>query len=715
MKKIDINNRDYLRRKEALTSFFSNKEYKLMTKKQICSFFNIPKNDIGILDEILDELEVEGIIYLDESKRYVPVDNTDVIKCVFESKSERFGFGIANKGEDIYISSKNSLGAINNDEILVKQILDSNHRREGKVIKILKRNTVNVIGRFIKNNNFGFVEPIDKKIPDIYIPKKESIGRINGKIVEVEITKYATSDTRAEGKILRTIASGKDEKSEIKALSISYGLEDMKEFSSQIREELRQIPSKVTDNDTINRVDRTKEKVYTIDASDAMDLDDAVQVKKKNDGYLLSVYIADVSNYVKEGTFLNKEAIYRGTSIYIPGTVIPMLPKKLSNGICSLNQGVRRLTLAIDILFDKEGNVIESNVFKSVIRVTKKMSYDKVYKVICGEDEDEDVLKEYRDYIDDIMLMKELAVILNKKRKQSGSIDFDIPETKVVLDENKKVVDIKPYEITIANKIIEEFMLAANMQIAEKFYFLDIPFIYRIHEKPDEEKLRELNEILSSYKLKLKGIKNIHPKTLSTLIDNIEDEEEKRIISSYMLRTLKIAKYSEECLGHFGLAAKYYCHFTSPIRRYPDLFIHRVISDYIESGYVLSDKKIAKYATQAIEYSKTSSETEKNATLIERDFDDLYKCIYMSKFVGDEFEAVISNVTSFGIFVRLENTVEGLISFDNINDLDYYIYDDKKHRLLGKETGKTFKIGDKLKVKLIRADIKLKEIDFMIV
>lgn len=713
MRKININNRDYLRRKEALTSFFSNKEYKLMTKKQICNFFNIPKNDIDILDEILGELEVEGIIYLDESKRYVPVNNMGVIRCVFESKSERFGFGIVNKGEDIYISSKNSLGAINNDEILVKPILDSNHRREGKVIKILKRNTVNIIGRFTKNNNFGFVEPIDKKIPDIYIPKKELIGRINGQIVEVRITKYATSNSKAEGKILRTIASGKDEKSEIKALSISYGLENMKEFSSQIREELRKIPSKVTDNDIINRVDRTKEKVYTIDASDAMDLDDAVQVKKKNDGYLLSVYIADVSNYVKEGTFLNEEAIYRGTSIYIPGTVIPMLPKKLSNGICSLNQGVRRLTLAIDILIDKNGNVLESNVFKSVIRVTKKMSYDKVYKVICGEDEE--VLREYIDYIDDIMLMKELAVILNKKRKQSGSIDFDIPETKVVLDENKKVVDIKPYEITIANKIIEEFMLAANMQIAEKFYFLDIPFIYRIHEKPDEEKLRELNEILSSYKLRLKGINNIHPKTLSTLIDNIEDEEEKRIISSYMLRTLKIAKYSEECLGHFGLAARYYCHFTSPIRRYPDLFIHRVISDYIESGYVLSDKKVAKYATQAIEYSKTSSETEKNATLIERDFDDLYKCIYMSKFVGDEFEAVISNVTSFGIFVRLENTVEGLISFDNINDLDYYIYDDKKHRLIGKETGKTFKIGDKLKVKLIRSDIKLKEIDFMIV
>lgn len=710
---INKNSKNYLRRKEALTSFFSNKEYKLMTKRQIINFFNVPKNDIGILDEIIYDLECEGIVYIDDSKRYVPLNRTSAIKCIYEAKSERFGFGIVDGSDDIYISSNNSLGAMNNDEILVEQIIDSSHKKEGKVIKILKRNTNTVIGRYIKNNNFGFVEPIDKKIPDIYIPKKESIGRVDGQIVEVKIIKYATSSSKAEGKILRMIASGKDEKSEVKALSATYGLEQMKEFSSNIKEELRKIPSKVLDNEIKNRVDRTAEKVYTIDASDAMDLDDAVQVKKNSRGYILSVYIADVSHYVKDGTFLNKEAIYRGTSIYVPGTVIPMLPKKLSNGICSLNQGVKRLTLAIDILFDKDGNVIESNVFKAVIRVTKKMSYDKVYKVICNDDEK--VLKEYSDYINDIMLMKELAIILNKKRKQAGSIDFDIPETKVVLDENKKVVDIKPYEITIANKIIEEFMLAANMQIAEKFYFLDIPFIYRIHEKPDEEKLRELNEILSLYKLRLKGIKNIHPKTLSNLIDNIEDEEEKKIISGYMLRTLKIAKYSEECLGHFGLAARFYCHFTSPIRRYPDLFIHRVISDYIEDGYMLSDKKISKYSAQAIEYSKTSSETEKNATLIERDFDDLYKCIYMNRFVGDEFEAVISNVTSFGIFVRLDNTVEGLISFDNINDLDYYIYDEKKHRLIGKETAKTFKIGDKLKVKLIRADIKLKEIDFMIV
>ena len=709
----DVNKDDYLRKKEALTSFFSNKEYTLMTKKQIINFFDVPKNQIYILDEILKELEDSGLIFLDDSKRYVPAKKFNLVKCIYDAKSDRFGFGVVNDGDDIYISSDNSLGAMNKDEILVEEITETLHKKEGKVIKILKRNTVKVIGRLVKNNNFGFVEPIDKKISDIYIPKKGIIGHKNGQIVEVQILKYATKNNKAEGKIIRVIASGDDEKSEIKALYTSYGLDLMQEFSFDIKQELKSIPLKVNEEELKNRVDRTNERVYTIDASDAMDLDDAVQVKKIGDKYLLSVYIADVSHYVKEGTALNKEAIYRGTSIYIPGTVIPMLPKKLSNGICSLNQGVKRLTLAIDILFDAKGNVLESNVFKSVIRVTKKMSYDKVYKVICNEDDI--VLKEYKEYISDIMLMKELAIILNKKRKNNGSINFDIPETKVLLDENKKVVEIKPYEITIANKIIEEFMLAANMQIAEKFFFLDIPFIYRIHEKPDEEKLRDFNEILSSYKLRLKGIKNIHPKSLSDIIDNIEREEEKQIISSYMLRTLKLAKYSEECLGHFGLASKYYCHFTSPIRRYPDLFIHRVISDYIESGYILSDKKINKYAEQAVEYSKSSNETEKQATLIERDFDDLYKCIYMNKFIGENFDAVISNVTSFGIFVRLENTVEGLISFDNINDMDYYIYDEKKHRLVGKNTSRVFKIGDKLTVKLVKADVRLKEIDFMIV
>lgn len=705
----NIDKNDYLRRKEALTSFFLNKEYKLMTKKQIINFFSVPKEDYYMFDEIIEELQNDGIIFEDDSKRYVVVKNSNILKCIYESKSEKFGFGLVENGEDIYISSKNSNGAMDKDEILVQKIV-GNHKTEGQVIKILKRNTKKVIGVFNKNNNFGFVIPINKKIEDIYIPKKQTIGYKNGVVVEIEITKYATTTSKAEGKIIRVIAGKRDDKSEIKALGISYGLDLMQDFSFDIKQELKNIPSKVDDNDKIGRVDRTNERVFTIDASDAMDLDDAVQVKKQGDNYLLSVYIADVSHYVKDGSNLDKEAIYRGTSIYIPGTVIPMLPKKLSNGICSLNQGVKRLTLAVDIMFDKKGNVIESNVFKSVIRVTKKMSYDNVYKVIKGEN-----VKGYMEYKDDIMLMRELAMLLNKKRMESGSINFDIPETKVVLDENGNVLDIKPYEITIANKIIEEFMLAANMQIAEKFYFLDLPFIYRIHEKPDEEKLHDLNEVLNAYNLHIKAVKNIHPKTLSDILDKVEDEEEKKIVSSYMLRTLKLAKYSEECLGHFGLAAKYYCHFTSPIRRYPDLFIHRVISDYIDSGYMLNNKKISKYSSDAIEYSKSSSSAEKQATTIERDFDDLYKCIYMNNYIGKVFDAVISNVTSFGIFVRLENTVEGLITFDNINDLDYYIYDEKKHRLIGERTSKIFKIGDKLKVKLVKSDVALREIDFMIV
>ena len=466
------------------------------------------------------------------------------------------------------------------DEILVQKI-EGNHKTEGQVVKVLKRNTKKVIGVFNKNNNFGFVVPINKKIEDVYIPKKQTIGYKNGVVVEAQITKYATTTSKAEGKIIRVIAGKRDDKSELKSLGISYGLDLMQDFSFDIKQELKNIPSKVNDDDITDRVDRTNERVFTIDASDAMDLDDAVQVKKQGDNYLLSVYIADVSHYVKDGSNLDKEAIYRGTSIYIPGTVIPMLPKKLSNGICSLNQGLKRLTLAIDILFDKKGNVIESNVFKSVIRVTKKMSYDNVYKVIIGEN-----VKGYMEYKDDIMQMKELAILLNKKRVESGSINFDIPETKVVLDENGNVVDIKPYEITIANKIIEEFMLAANMQIAEKFYFLDLPFIYRIHEKPDEEKLRDLNEVLNAYNIHIKAVKNIHPKTLSDILDKVEDEEEKKIISSYMLRTLKLAKYSEECIGHFGLAAKYYCHFTSPIRRYSDILVHRLLSAALENDYL---------------------------------------------------------------------------------------------------------------------------------
>ena len=703
----------YTTRKEVLTSFFLSSDYKLVTKKQIIALFSIPKSDIKQLDKILQELEDTGIVYLDDSKRYVPYSKSNLIKCKYQAKSSSFGFGIVEEGEDLYISRKNLNGAMNDDDILAEVINTTGRTREGKVVRILKRNTTSVIGRFSKSKNFGFVLPIDDSIEDVYISKKNSQNYKDGQVVEVVITKYPTESTKAEGKIERIIGDSKDSHIDAKSLYISYGLDKMEKFSPLIEEELKSIPSIVLNDEKVGRKDRTGDTVFTIDSSDAKDLDDAVSVKKVKNNYLLSVYIADVSHYVKEKTELNKEAIARGTSIYIPGKVIPMLPKELSNGICSLNEGQERLALAVDMLISNTGEVLNSDVFKAVIKVDKKMSYDKVYKVISNQ-MDESLEKEYGMYKDDLLLMEELAKILNEKRKKEGCINFNIPETHIVLDDNGDVVNVEPYPITFANQIIEEFMLVTNMTVAEKYFFLEIPFIYRIHEKPDEEKLRDLNLILSNYNLRVKGIKDVHPKALSDILDSIENERDKDIISNYMLRSLKLAKYSSECLGHFGLNAKYYCHFTSPIRRYPDLFIHRIISKSIENNLMFKENELSKYEKQAEIYSKTSSEMEKNATKIERDFDSLYSTIYMKQFIGEEFDAIISSITSFGMFIRLENTIEGFVAFNDIPD-DYYIYDESKRILIGKNTSNTYRIGDSVKVKLIKSDVLTKQIDFKVV
>ena len=715
MKRKDIVNKSqnnkYATRKEVLTSFFLNEQYKLVTRKQIISLFRIPKNDLGILDSILEQLQEQGVIYLDDSKRYVPIANKNLVKCTYQAKSGNYGFGIVEDGEDFYISSKNLNGAMNGDEVLVEILNTTGKSKEGKVVKILKRNVTQVVGRFEKSRNFGFVIPIDDTIEDIYISKKNSSNIKNGQVVQVKIEKYPTENNKAEGKIIQIIGNSNDINIDAKSLYISYGLDKLEKFNESVRKEVESIPQNVLAIEKKNRIDRTNERVYTIDAADAKDLDDAVSVKKQSDGtFLLSVYIADVSHYVKENTALDKEAIARGTSIYIPGRVIPMLPKELSNGICSLNAGVERLALGVDILISKNGDVINSQVFKAIIKVTKKMSYDKVYKVITNNEDDE-LKEEYGNYKDDLMNMNELAKILNNKRMEKGCINFDIPEMHVILDVDGKVKNIEAYPKTFANQIIEEFMLITNMVIAEKYYFLQLPFIYRIHEKPDEEKLRDLNLILSNYKLKIKGIKDVHPKAISDILNNIDSQDVKDIISTYVLRAMKLAKYSNECLGHFGLNAKYYCHFTSPIRRYPDLFIHRIISKSIENNYLFSNKDLNKYENEAEQYSKTSSEMEKNATKIERDFDDLYSVLYMQNFIGEEFDAKISSVTSFGVFIKLENTVEGFVSFSDMSG-DYYIYDEKTRMIVGKNTSKQIKIGDKVKVRLIKADILTKQIDF---
>lgn len=467
MKRKDIVNKSqnnkYATRKEVLTSFFLNEQYKLVTRKQIISLFRIPKNDLGILDSILEQLQEQGVIYLDDSKRYVPIANKNLVKCTYQAKSGNYGFGIVEDGEDFYISSKNLNGAMNGDEVLVEILNTTGKSKEGKVVKILKRNVTQVVGRFEKSRNFGFVIPIDDTIEDIYISKKNSANIKNGQVVQVKIEKYPTENNKAEGKIIQIIGNSNDINIDAKSLYISYGLDKLEKFNESVRKEVESIPQNVLAIEKKNRIDRTNERVYTIDAADAKDLDDAVSVKKQSDGtFLLSVYIADVSHYVKENTALDKEAIARGTSIYIPGRVIPMLPKELSNGICSLNAGVERLALGVDILISKNGDVINSQVFKAIIKVTKKMSYDKVYKVITNNEDDE-LKEEYGNYKDDLMNMNELAKILNNKRMEKGCINFDIPEMHVILDVDGKVKNIEAYPKTFANQIIEEFMLITKI------------------------------------------------------------------------------------------------------------------------------------------------------------------------------------------------------------------------------------------------------------
>ncbi len=708
-------------KKAMVAEYILSKEYTKMTARQIAVILGVPKHEIDILEKMIYELECEGKIYIDDSKRICIVDNKEYFVCKYEAKSKGFGFAVVisspdNKQEDIHISKENNLESLNSDIVLVRVVkqTEPGKRREGIVIKIIKRAGEKIVGVFAKGEGYGFVVPIVQGINDIYIPGKFCYGLKDKDVVKVEITRYATDTKKAEGKILEIIGSEGDEDIERTSIFASYGVETI--FKQSVLDNAEEVAKTDMIADMPSRRDLREEKTYTIDSEDAKDLDDAVTVKLLEDGnFKLSVHIADVSHYVKDGSALDKEAIKRGTSVYTPGKVVPMLPKELSNGICSLNAGEPRLALSVDAVIDKQGKTISTDIYKAIITVTKKMTYEKVAKVL--DRSDREVLYEYADYIEDISLMEKLARILRNKRFKEGSINFNIPETKIILDDSGEVINVKPYEITFANNIVEEFMLAANQIVAETFFHLEAPFIYRIHETPDEDKLRELNEVLSNMGTSIKGIKKVHPKAMAEVLEYFEtlgDEEKKVIASTLILRSLKLAKYNEVCVGHFGLNFEYYCHFTSPIRRYPDLFIHRVISRYIESGYNLEEKELRKLTNQSREYAFTSTEREKIATQIERDFDDMYKAKYMAKNKNKEFEGAISGITKYGIYVKLDNTVEGMVTMSELSD-DYYIYDEKNIVLRGERTGKVYSLGQKLTVVCTRADDKLKQIDFKIV
>lgn len=568
------------------------------------------------------------------------------------------------------------------------------------------------VGLFQNNKSFGFVVPDEKKgIGDIFISKKNFGKARNNHKVVVKILKYPKDGKKAEGKIIEVIGGVNEAGVDMLSLIKEYNLPA--EFPKPVVLEAKSKPQKVNEKDLKYRKDLRQDIVFTIDGEDAKDLDDAVSVKKlENGNYILDVHIADVSHYVNENSVLDKEALIRGTSIYMLGRVIPMLPRELSNGICSLNQGQDRLTLSCTMEIDQNGKVVDSDIYKGVINVTRRMSYHDVQKIL--DNSDEQVIEKYKDYINNFKLMEELALILKNRRKENGYLNLDIPESKIDLDVNGRVTNISKYETTFANEIIEQFMLIANETVAEKFYWLQAPFIYRVHEEPDLDKVKELNKFLYNFKMKIKITNDkVYPNEFAKALEKVKGTEEEVVVSNLILRTLKVARYEAENKGHFGIASKYYCHFTSPIRRYPDLFIHRIITKYLKANYNVKQGYIEENKQKAENTARQSSEREKIATKVERASEDLKMAEYMEKKVGEVYEGIISSVTKFGIFVQLENTVEGLVRFENMGH-EYFIYDEDRKMLIGERTNKIFKIGDKVTVRVISASKALRQVDFEI-
>lgn len=700
---------------QKILELLKDEEYPPMKAKQIAMVMRVPKNEYNEFLNILGNLEIKMKIQKNRKNQYRIVEKV-YYDGVYRKNAKGFGFvKIENEEDEIYISKTNSLNALNGDEVLIEIIEEKNKvkKAEGKIVKILKHEKDTIVGIFQNNKNFGFVVPDDKNFgTDIFISKKNFGKAKNNHKVLVQITKYPEKGKKAEGKIIEVLGNVNETGVDMLSLIKEHKLPSI--FPEQVVEEAKKCGNKIDEEDIKNRIDLRNEIIFTIDGAEAKDLDDAIGIKKlENGNYKLSVHIADVSYYVKPNSLLDQEALIRGTSIYMLGKVIPMLPRELSNGICSLNAGEDRFTLSCTMEIDKSGNVKASEIYKAVINVTERMTYTDVQKIL--DDSDEEITKKYEKHIDEFKLMEELAQILKAKRLEKGYLNLDIPESKIELDSEGRAINISKYETTFANEIIEQFMLIANETVAEKFFWLDAPFIYRVHEIPDYEKVQELNKFLFNFGLKIKANKdNIYPKEFSKILEEIKGKDEEKVVSHLLLRTLKVARYEDINKGHFGIASKYYCHFTSPIRRYPDLFIHRVISKYLEENYDVNDKFIEEYKKQAEERAKQSSEREKIATKVERESEDIKKAEYMENRIGEEYEGIISSVTSFGIFVELDNTVEGLIRFEDLGN-EYFIYDEDRKRLIGERSNIVYKIGDKVKIRVKDASKLLRTVDFEII
>ena len=704
-----------MEKKELILNFMKDENYTPMKAKEMAMILGVPKKEYNQFLDIIKYLEENYKIVKNRKNRYRLIGE-NFVEGIYRKNQRGFGFvKIDDREDEIYIAKEDSLNALNGDRVLIEITEEQNKvkRAEGKIKKIIKHEKETVVGTFQESRNFGFVVPDDKAFgTDIFISKGKFLNAKNNQKVVVKITKYPKKGKNAEGEIIEVL--GSIDEAGVDMLSIIKEYDLPVEFPENVIEEAKNYGDKIDEKDIQNRIDCRQDIIFTIDGEDAKDLDDAVRViKLKNGNYRLDVHIADVSYYVREGSLLDKEAQIRGTSVYMLSRVIPMLPKELSNGICSLNAGQDRFTLSCSMEINNKGEVVSAEVYKGIINVTERMNYHDVQKIL--DKSDEEVLKKYEKYIGNFELMAELAEILKKKRLEQGYLNLDIPESKIDLDENGKVISIGKYETSFSNEIIEQFMLSANETIAEKFYWLEAPFIYRVHEDPDIEKVKELNKFLYNFGLKIRIVnEKIYPKEVSKILEEIKGKEEEKVVSTLILRTLKIARYEAENKGHFGIASKYYCHFTSPIRRYPDLFIHRIISKYLEENYVVSDKFIEDFKQKAIDRARMSSEREKVATKAERDSEDMKKAEFMQDKIGQEYEGIVSSVTQFGIFVELENTVEGLIRFENLGN-EYFIYDENRKRLIGENSNKVYKIGDKVKIRVISANKLLRQIDFEIV
>lgn len=700
---------------QKILELLKDEEYPPMKAKQIAMVMRVPKNEYNEFLNILGNLEMKMKIQKNRKNQYRIAEKV-YYDGIYRKNAKGFGFvKIENEEDEIYIAKTNSSNALNGDEVLIEIIEEKNKvkKAEGKIVRILKHEKDTVVGIFQNNKNFGFVVPDDKNLgTDIFISKKNFGKAKNNHKVLVQITKYPEKGKKAEGKIIEVLGNVNETGVDMLSLIKEHKLPSI--FPKQVVEEAKKCGNRIDEQDIKNRIDLRNEVIFTIDGAEAKDLDDAIGIKKlENGNYKLSVHIADVSYYVKPNSLLDQEALIRGTSIYMLGRVIPMLPRELSNGICSLNAGEDRFTLSCTMEIDKNGNVKSSEIYKAVINVTERMTYTDVQKIL--DNSDVDIIKKYEKHINEFKLMEELALILKQKRLEKGYLNLDIPESKIELDSEGRAINISKYETTFANEIIEQFMLIANETVAEKFFWLDAPFIYRVHETPDYEKVQELNKFLFNFGLKIKANKdNIYPKEFAKILEEIKGKDEEKVVSHLLLRTLKVARYEGINKGHFGIASKYYCHFTSPIRRYPDLFIHRIICKYLEENYDVNEKFIEEYKKQAEERAKQSSEREKIATKVERESEDIKKAEYMENRIGEKYEGMISSVTSFGVFVELDNTVEGLIRFEDLGN-EYFIYDEDRKRLIGERSNIVYKIGDKVKIRVKDASKLLRTVDFEII